>query len=841
MDALDSGQKFSPTQNWDVTEQFLQVSDSRHLEKKPGRRKRLWVGLGLLCTAIAVALLTGLLVWHFHLRSDVRVKKVYVGSVGISNRSFEPEYEDPSSSSFRSLADLVKKQLKLIYGQNSVLARYFKGSTVQAFSQEDGQPDGVVAYYESEFELPSPQLASLDEAILSLEPPAGIQSVQQGRLLLRPVDALRVGSVSSGALDPRLARTNISEKAPINIHVSQKGHINSPGFPDTSYPPNMSQKWRLRADPGHRVRLDFHTLNLEDDCQQDFIQLYDSLAPIEPLLLTEQCGYPHGSLSFVSSGNVMLVILVTSKERNFPGFRAFYSQIPADDGKCGGELIGERGSFSSPLFPANYPPKADCTWDIQVPKEKFVKVEFRTFSVGEDRTPCLHDYVEINNQKMCGSRLRTTVFTSQSNSMTIRFKSDKSHVYQGFSADYEGFVPTNPCPGKFKCSNNMCINTTRHCDGFDHCGDNSDEFGCKCSAMQIQCRNKLCKTKFWRCDGINDCGDNTDEEGCARCTDAEFSCRNGRCVPKELLCNGVNDCGDGSDESRCQKSLQLRCSDSTFRCSSGRCISKLNPECDGTRDCEDGSDEADCECGIRPFRSSRIVGGQASKEGEWPWQVSLHVTGLGHTCGASVLNNRWLLTAAHCFQDDYAHTNRWEAFLGLHVQGQTNEWTVKRKVKRIVIHKDYNRMSYDNDIALMELDSSVTLNQYIWPICLPSATYDFPVGQEAWITGWGATKEGDAGTKVLHKAQVRIINSTVCKNLLEDSVTDKMLCAGVLAGGVDACQGDSGGPLAITNPTGRVFVAGIVSWGEGCGFKNKPGVYTRITTLRSWIKDQIGV
>ncbi|MEQ2275248.1 hypothetical protein XENORESO_000659, partial [Xenotaenia resolanae] len=133
MDALDSGQKFSPIQDWDVTEQFLQVSDPRHLEKKPGQRRRLWVGLGMLFTAAALTLLTGLLVWHFHLRSDVRVKKVYVGSMGISNKPFVAEYEDPSSSLFRSLADLVNKQLKLIYSENSVLARYFKGSTVQAF------------------------------------------------------------------------------------------------------------------------------------------------------------------------------------------------------------------------------------------------------------------------------------------------------------------------------------------------------------------------------------------------------------------------------------------------------------------------------------------------------------------------------------------------------------------------------------------------------------------------------------------------------------------------------------------------------------------------------------
>lgn len=85
--------------------------------------------------------------------------------------------------------------------------------------------------------------------------------------------------------------------------------------------------------------------------------------------------------------------------------------------------------------------------------------------------------------------------------------------------------------------------------------------------------------------------------------------------------------------------------------------------------------------------------------------------------------------------------------MGLHVQSQTNEWTVRRNVKRIIAHQDYNPITYDNDIALMELASDVDLNQNIWPICLPSQTYEFPAGQEAWITGWGATREG--GEKML--------------------------------------------------------------------------------------------
>ncbi|KAF6723556.1 Suppressor of tumorigenicity 14-like protein [Oryzias melastigma] len=829
---------------WEQNSPCLDSSNNKQLEKTPGRTRKVLLSLGLLGAAAVLALVTGLLVWHFHLRRDVRVNRVYVGSIGFRGVSFKPEYEDPSSSEFQKMANLAVKELKLLYSRDSVLNQYFRTSRIHAFS--DGDNDGIEAYYHSEFEIPVFQQTSLDEAFRILESREEKTEELKGRMGFHNSNSLSVSNVQSGALDPRMSRTSVSEKTTTRIRITRdEGRIQSPGFPHTSYPSNFSHQWRLQADPQHRVKLDFHTLSLEDNCQHDFLKIYDSLVPIERRALTEQCGYPQDSLSFLSSGSVMLLTMVTNQEKNFPGFRAFYSQVPVDGRECGEPLSGETGSFSSPFFPSNYPPKVSCQWDIQVSKEKFIKLEFQKFAVGNQNENCIHDYLEVEDKRFCGRKLKSEFIIIKSNKATVTFHSDSSNVDQGFLIRYEAFYPSDPCPKQFRCSSNLCINTTLQCDGWNDCGDNSDEVSCTCRTSHMKCRNGLCKPQLWKCDGYNDCGDGTDEENCDGCKDDGFLCRTGRCISQTLKCNGQDDCGDGSDESQCKRSLVLGCSEFTFRCADNTCISKINPECDDENDCEDGSDEADCSCGRRPFYSSRVVGGQVAREGEWPWQVSLHVKGEGHVCGASVLNNRWLLTAAHCVQDGqfnrYSQAHLWEALLGLHSQGQTQEWTVRRGVRRIIPHKDFSSTTYDNDIALMELDADVTLNQYIWPICLPSPAHDFPAGQEAWITGWGATHDGGSRTTFLQKAAVRIVNATVCSSLMEDVVTDRMLCAGVLKGGVDACQGDSGGPLTVKGSSGRAFLAGVVSWGEGCAQKNKAGIYTRVTKFRSWIKQNCGL
>uniref|UniRef100_A0A8B9FE07 Peptidase S1 domain-containing protein n=1 Tax=Amazona collaria TaxID=241587 RepID=A0A8B9FE07_9PSIT len=218
-------------------------------------------------------------------------------------------------------------------------------------------------------------------------------------------------------------------------------------------------------------------------------------------------------------------------------------------------------------------------------------------------------------------------------------------------------------------------------------------------------------------------------------------------------------------------------------------------------------------CGRYQLMKNRIVGGEDARSGKWPWQASLYMGAHGHVCGASLISNRWLLSAAHCFRD--SDSVRYE------------EVTVS--IKRIVVHPQYDHSISDYDIALLEMETPVFFSELVQPICLPSTSRVFVYGTVCYVTGWGAIKENSHLAKTLQEARVRIINRSVCNKLYDNLITSRMLCAGNLNGGVDACQGDSGGPLACMGKGNRWYLAGIVSWGEGCARRNRPGVYTKVT------------
>uniref|UniRef100_G3NYA9 Peptidase S1 domain-containing protein n=1 Tax=Gasterosteus aculeatus aculeatus TaxID=481459 RepID=G3NYA9_GASAC len=244
-------------------------------------------------------------------------------------------------------------------------------------------------------------------------------------------------------------------------------------------------------------------------------------------------------------------------------------------------------------------------------------------------------------------------------------------------------------------------------------------------------------------------------------------------------------------------------------------------------------------CGIPPL-NTRIVGGEDAPAGSWPWQVSLQKDG-GHICGGSLINKEWVMSAAHCFSS--VSTSGWQVSLGRQNLQGANPNEVSINVASIILHPQYNMGSrYNNDISLLRLSSPVQFTNYIRPVCLAASDSVFNNGTGSWVTGWGAVREGvslpSPGT--LQEVQVPVVGNRqcYCLNVKLGTVTDNMICAGVLAGGKDSCQGDSGGPMV--NKKGSVWVqSGIVSFGEGCARPNLPGVYTRVSRYQSWIDSQI--
>ncbi|TVQ28289.1 MAG: peptidase S1 [Wenzhouxiangella sp.] len=244
----------------------------------------------------------------------------------------------------------------------------------------------------------------------------------------------------------------------------------------------------------------------------------------------------------------------------------------------------------------------------------------------------------------------------------------------------------------------------------------------------------------------------------------------------------------------------------------------------------------------RPTRSTeRIVGGEDADIEDYPWQVALLDNNDAQECGGSILNERWILTAAHCFDTSVPK-----------IRAGVTDWREPGQtiiVARSIPHPDYDPTTEENDIALLELEAALDLSgARARPIPIMTATQAAAglqnPGVEAIVTGWGATSEGGVGSNILQVATVPIVSNEDANQAYDQifppgSVTEAMLAAGYLGeGNIDACQGDSGGPLVV--PDGDAFrLAGVVSWGEGCARPEFPGIYARVSHFENWITETI--
>lgn len=242
-------------------------------------------------------------------------------------------------------------------------------------------------------------------------------------------------------------------------------------------------------------------------------------------------------------------------------------------------------------------------------------------------------------------------------------------------------------------------------------------------------------------------------------------------------------------------------------------------------------------------REVEIVGGQPTDPGEWPWQAAISAG--PYRCGGALLTREWVITAAHCLFDSngvlFAPTAV-SVLLGDYNRTQYEVSEQRVGVIQVIAHEGFNDWTNDNDLALLQLATPVTLNTqvaFVRPVLTNQQATLTAVGTLATVTGWGVTTEGGNRATQLMEVEVPIIENELC-NRAYGIINENMLCAGYAEGGKDSCQGDSGGPLVVRDGAGW-RLAGIVSFGHGCARPNFYGVYTRIACYIPWIQNYTGL
>ncbi|RDD43405.1 MAM and LDL-receptor class A domain-containing protein 1 [Trichoplax sp. H2] len=253
-------------------------------------------------------------------------------------------------------------------------------------------------------------------------------------------------------------------------------------------------------------------------------------------------------------------------------------------------------------------------------------------------------------------------------------------------------------------------------------------------------------------------------------------------------------------------------------------------------------------CGITKSRIPRIIGGNTASPHSVPWQALLKVYYVSgdkvHTtsCGGSLINENWVITASHCIPNKPI---RVKIDLGRHnlltKESYTKQIRIAKSIFRHPMYQYKNSISsmkdLDGDIALIKLNASVNINNFVRPICLPTANDTFNELNSCKVSGWGMT--AGQPRHILRYAHVPIVNRNFCNSTYSynGQLTFNMLCAGYMQGYTSTCYGDSGSPLSCRHRPGAVlsgysdrwYLAGVVSGGVGCAPKYYPTVYASVT------------
>ncbi|UXI22791.1 Insulin-like growth factor 2 mRNA-binding protein 1 [Sarcoptes scabiei] len=438
----------------------------------------------------------------------------------------------------------------------------------------------------------------------------------------------------------------------------------------------------------------------------------------------------------------------------------------------------------------------------------------------------------------------------------------------------------------FRCDQTRCIPPTWKCDGYLDCNDSMDEKHCNnCLQDQFYCGHGVCIDRINICDGVSDCPDSRDERQCFRLSESMGLNGHGKLQVWNPIQNHFDEmCGEDwkipdqsekichllgysrSNETRLQDEWNDLNEDKARRLFQNKFTSQMRFR-ERTHFLDSfNRNEGKCrdseiivhlkcqnfECGRphyaqRKRRNVRIVGGEESYPGKWPWLVSFH-GGPAEVffCAGVLISEWWVLTAAHCIGTK-SNVTGWTINLGVTRRTSSPLFVRQREVAKLIKHPRF-QMSldyyYSDDIALVLLKEKVEFDEFLRPVCLPAnSSVEVEPGTHCVVIGWGKKIHDDYADyqSAIHEVEVPIVPHQKCiqwysKQLPFHPIPDTMVCAGYEQGKKDACQGDSGGPLLCTNEDQSWFVAGIVSWGINCAQPQLPGIYTNVPKYIDWIE-----